>query len=54
MFTMERFIDFYFELGLKYKEIQSVCSIQGIVLGHSKTLNMAKCFKTVTLEDQIR
>ncbi len=26
MFTMERFIEFYFELGLKYKEIQSVLS----------------------------
>ncbi len=24
MFTVERFIKFYFELGLKYKEIQSV------------------------------
>ncbi len=26
MFTMERFIEFYFELGLTYKNIQSVLS----------------------------
>ncbi len=34
MFTMERFIEFHFELGLKYKEIQSVLSSRH-GLGHS-------------------
>ncbi len=38
MFTMERFIEFCFELVLKHKEIQLV---HGMVLGHYKTLNVA-------------
>ncbi len=48
MFTAESFIEFHFELGLN-KEIQSVLGSR-----HYKTLNVASCIKTVTLEDHIR
>ncbi len=39
MFTMERFIEFYFELGLNSNSLQ--CLVQGMVLGHSETLTVA-------------